>query len=211
MPVPATAPASSTLTLQEAAWRAVTIPVDYAQQGRSLAWAALAGRRVFESGVHHPRRDVVDRAHGTRFFYHAHAVSGESAVEHGHFHLFEEHAQGFSHLAALSLDAQGRPLRWFCTNRWVTGEHWQPATRWAARVTRFGLRSRGRMAPVARWLEAMVHLYREELLGLLRERDALLKHVAHNAREREAFFENRQRHILSSHSIALDRKLRSLL
>ena len=31
------------------------------------------------------------------------------------------------HLAALSLDVNGQPVRWFTTNRWVTGEHWRPA------------------------------------------------------------------------------------
>jgi hypothetical protein len=31
------------------------------------------------------------------------------------------------HLVALSLDARGLPLRWFVTNRWVTGGQWADA------------------------------------------------------------------------------------
>lgn len=190
---------------------AVSIPLGYARQGRSLAWAALAGHSVFQTLEHHPRRDVVDRAAGTRFFYHAHAVTGEDLQEHGHFHLFREHAQGFSHLAALSLDAQGRPLRWFCTNQWVTGERWWPASRWRTGVEGFDVHTRGRLSPVARWLTAMVRLYREELLDLLHERDALLAREAGSPQQRRTFFCDRQRHILCSRSIALQGKVQSLL
>lgn len=190
---------------------AVSIPLRYAQQGSSLALAALAGHRVFETLVHHPRRDVVDRANGTRFFYHAHPVAGDAQLEHGHFHLFDEDASGFSHLAALSIDAQGRPLRWFCTNQWVTGERWRAARSWPAHLRGFRLHTRGRMAPLARWLQAMVGLYADELIALLHERDALVTQAAASARERRDFFSNRQTHILCSRPISLQDKVQALL
>ena len=190
---------------------AVSIPLDYARQGRSLAWAALAGREVFQTLAHHPRRDVVDRVSGARFFYHAHPVGDDSLQEHGHFHLFREGGQGFSHLAALSLDGQGRPLRWFCTNQWVTGERWQPASRWRAGLEGFDVRTRGRLAPVARWLVAMVRLYRDELLALLHERDAVVSRLADGRRARRALFEDRQMHILCSRPVSLQGKVQSLL
>ena len=194
-------------TLQEAAWLAVSIPLDYAQRGSNLAWAALAGRPVFQPLEHHPRRDVVDRASGTRFFYHAHPVPGDAVQEHGHFHLFHEDASGFSHLAALSLDAQGRPLRWFCTNQWVTGERWRPARRWNAALRGFQLQTHGRLAPVARWLNAMVTLYSEELDALLHERDGCLARAGGS----RAVFNNRQMHILCSEPISLQGKVQDLL
>ena len=190
---------------------AVSIPLDYVRQGRSLAWAALAGRQVFKTLEHHPRRDVVDRVSGTRFFYHAHPVPGDASHEHGHFHLFHEAPQGFSHLAGLSLDAQGRPLRWFCTNQWVTGERWRPARQWRAAVHAYRVQTPGRLAPVARWLEAMVRLYREELLALLHERDAVVARAGSMRRSREVLFNNRQLHILSSLPISLQGKVQSLL
>ena len=190
---------------------AVSIPLRYAQQGSSLAHAALAGHQVFETLAHHPRRDVVDRASGTRFFYHAHPVAGDALQEHGHFHLFHENEAGFSHLSALSIDAQGRPLRWFCTNQWVTGERWCAASRWPARVRGFRIRTRGRLAPVAQWLQAMVCLHADELMALLHERDALVSRAAASARERRDLFNNRQMHILCSRPISLQDKVQALL
>lgn len=190
---------------------AVSIPLGYAQRGRNLAWAALAGANQFQPMVHHPRRDVVDPQAKTRFFYHAHPVADDALQEHGHFHLFHEAPQGFSHLAGLSLDAQGRPLRWFCTNQWVTGEHWRPASRWRSVLHGFGVQTQGRLAPVARWLQAMVSLYRDELQDLLHERDAVLAHSTHSAAQRQVFFNNRQLHILCSLPISLRGKVNSLL
>jgi len=190
---------------------AVSIPLTYAQRGRNLAWAALAGRGAFEPLAHHPRRDVVDRSAGTRFFYHAHPVTADVLQEHGHFHLFHEDRHGFSHLAGLSLDAQGRPLRWFCTNQWVTGEHWRPASRWRSVIRDFGVQTQGRLAPVARWLQAMVSLYRDELLALLQERDAWVAKTAPSAAQQRALFDNRQMHILCSLPISLQSKVNCLL
>ena len=156
-------------------------------------------------------RDVVDTAAGTRFFYHGHPVTGDVFQEHGHFHLFHEDGHGFSHLAALSLDGQGRPLRWFCPNQWVTGEHWRPAAHWKAPLQDFRVQTRGRLAPVARWLTAMVALYRDELLALLLQRDAQVARAARSGRERQAFFNNRQVHILCSQPISLQGKVSHLL
>lgn len=190
---------------------AVSIPLDYAQRGRNLAWAALAGASQFQSLVHHPKRDVVDPQARTRFFYHAHPVADDALQEHGHFHLFHEDRRGFSHLAGLSLDAQGRPLRWFCTNQWVTGEHWRPASRWRSALSGFGVQTQGRLAPVASWLQAMVHLYQSELQTLLHERDAVLARNSHTAAQRQVFFNNRKMHILCSLPISLQGKVNSLL
>jgi hypothetical protein len=198
-------------TPEEAAMLAMSIPLDFARRGRNLAWAALAGAAAFEPLVHHPRRDVIDPLHGARFFYHAHRVAGDALQEHGHFHLFHEKAGGLSHLAALSLDAQGRPLRWFCPNQWVTGERWRPASRWRPVLHGFTVNTRGRLGPVARWLSAMVSLYRHELFELLQERDDIVAQSAPSPAQRASLFANRQVHILCSRPVSLQDKVRSLL
>ena len=153
----------------------------------------------------------MDKVSRTRFFYHAHPVHGETFQEHGHFHLFHEDDSGFGHLVALSLSDMGLPLRWFCTNQWVTGESWRPATRWEHGLHDFRIQTNGRLSPVANWLSAMVQLYRDELVALLHLRDAVVKDKAGNDAEREALFNDRQIHVLCSEPIDLQSKVQSLL
>jgi hypothetical protein len=163
------------MSLEEAAMVALSVPVAYNAQGSHLGLAALAGRREFLESVHHPKNDVIDRQSGARFYYHAHPTLGTRSGEHGHFHLFHEDGSGFSHLAVLSMDVQGNPRAWACTNQWVTGEHWRPMSDWAGLLSAYQVQARGRLAPIARWLTAMTKLYEQELLGLLRERDLWLE------------------------------------
>lgn len=187
---------------------ALTVPLRYAQAGTSLAHAALAGARDFEILRHYPDGDVVDPEAGTRFYYHAHR---HGVPEHGHFHLFEHGpAPGvFVHLVALSLDNQGQPQRWFTTNRWVTAETWQPAAEILPALRRFRIRTHGRLAPVARWLSAMVALFEDELTELLQARD---RRVAPRlARESaEGVFEDRSLDVLSDCSAQLAPKIMQL-
>lgn len=178
---------------------AVAVPLDYASSGRSVAWAALAGSRRFECLRHYPAKDVVDRVNGTRFYYHAHGEQRWSEPEHGHFHLFADRAaaDGFMHLAALSLDAQGRPLRWFATNGWVTGERWRPAPEVVPELGHFEVHAAGRMAPVARWLTAMAGLFGDQIAQLLYERDARLTQLA-NGRPLSEVWQDRAHDVLAS-------------
>lgn len=73
------------------------------------------------------------------------------------------------------------------------------------------MQTRGRMAPVACWLTAMVTLYRDDLLILLQERDALLARQCETPKQRQIFFNNRQVHILCSQPISLQSKVQNLL
>lgn len=198
--------------LHASAQTALAVPLRYAQAGSSLAHAALAGARAFEVFRHYPERDVVDAAAGTRFYYHAHRLD---EPEHGHFHLFVHGEQPgeFMHLAALSLDVRGQPLRWFTTNRWVTGEHWRPAAQLLPRLRCWQVQTGGRLAPVARWLSAMVALYRDELAQLLRERDALLapRLQGCSRADREALFEDRSLDVISECPALLAPKIAQLV
>jgi hypothetical protein len=158
------------------------VQLAYAQRGVSLAHAALAGSASFEELQHYPKGDVSDMAAGTKFYYHAHR---RDDAEHGHFHLFSylsTQPGDFVHLAALSLNHQGLATRWFSTNQWVTGEKWAPADQVIAALAQFRVTTRGRLAPLARWLTAMVQLFRPQLQDMIRQRDlAIQKHCTKNA------------------------------
>lgn len=186
-----------------AATEVLAVQWHYASQGRSLAAAALAGARRFVEWDHYPRGDHVDAASGARFYYHAHPADERAEGEHGHFHLFVP-APGepgaISHLVGISLDAQGLPLRLFTTNHWVTGDAWRDAGALASLLPGFTLRARGPLAPVARWLTAMVALYDDVIVELLQERDRRLDAGA-------AALEDRTLHIVSQRPVSLPDRL----
>lgn len=169
--------------LLQAAQTVVDVPLRYLSAGSNMAIAALAGAKQFEVWRHYPARDAVDIEHRTRFFYHAHACNNSLPNEHGHFHLFvyfpdekagATGAENFSHLVGIALDDKGQPLRWFTTNRWVTAETWRPAKDLLAVLPELQFSAKGRLAPVAQWLTAMLTLYRPQIAALLLERDARL-------------------------------------
>lgn len=190
--------------------QAIEVPLQYLQAGTNLATAALAGARRYEAYRHYPRSDVVAQAQRTRFFYHGHASSCTPRQEHGHFHLFVEHADGitpaYSHLVALALDQHGLPLRWFTTNRWVTGERWCAAPSLQAQLPQLHWHSRGRLAPVARWLSAMVQLFQGEITELLQQRDAALATID-GGLSLEQRFELRSVDVLSACDASLANRL----
>lgn len=185
------------------------IQTRFAQRGLGLAQAALAGAAQIDVHRHYPRTDIVDARHGSQMYYHVHSSSRQPAEEHGHFHLFQRHADGaFSHLAGLSLDARGWPIRWFATNRWVTGERWQSASASSAAIERFCVACSGRLAPVAAWVSALVRLYLSELHQLCTTRDQVLQRVPQG--QREPFFEDRAHDVLCEVPIDLPRRLHEL-
>jgi hypothetical protein len=194
-----------------AAREAVSIQTRYAQAGQGLAQAALAGAHTCEHLRHYPLNDVVDAQRGCQFYYHAHGSRRVPANEHGHFHLFMRDAElpGFFHLAALSLDARGWPVRWFTTNRWVTGEHWVDAQTAIDALPRFQPRTPGRLAPVARWLGAMVILYEDALSAMLRRRDEMLHRRLRHA-PMEQLFEDRRLDVITQQAVSLPGRLRQL-
>lgn len=194
----------------EAAAELVAIQGRLANQGIGMAQAALAGARHVETLRHYPRGDVIDAANRSEFYYHLHSSRRCPPQEHGHFHLFTRQTDGtFSHLAGLSLDDRGWPIRWFATNRWVTGERWQAARVLATDIDRFAPRTQGRLAPVARWLGAMVLLHRDTLKAMLRRRDAIVtRHLQRQTAD--DFFEDRRHDVLTEQRIDLPRTLSRL-
>lgn len=181
----------------------------YARKGTSLAHAALAGAQQFVEMAHHPRNDVSDAQAGTKFYYHAHR---RSAAEHGHFHLFAYGSGGrgdFMHLTALALNHHGQATQWFTTNQWVTGERWAPAAQVVSALARFQVQTRGRLAPVARWLTAMVQLFQPQLEALLAERDRAM--AAHTRQQTQAqVWANRDIDVLSTTPADLHQRIQQL-
>jgi hypothetical protein len=109
--------------------------------GINVVGEVLRGQGTFYEMDHYPEGDVYDPDHHAQYYYHAHR---EDADEHGHFHTFVRGsalpedmmpATGFqetqpwprgedavAHLVAVSMDAWGKPIGLFATNRWVTDE-----------------------------------------------------------------------------------------
>lgn len=180
----------------------------YAERGTHLSAAALAGSRTFAQWQHYPSNDAVDAHHGTEFYYHAHAQSERLPNEHGHFHVFvrSHGARRFHHLIGISMNPLGVPIRLFLTNQWVTGEAWVGAEKILPRLNRFECTLRGRLAPVARWITGMVHLYHQDIAGLHRNRDRW--HLGHtrNGNDRR-HLSDQTHHIVAQQRVDFFRRL----
>ena len=191
--------------LMDAALTAVNVPLRYAQNGQNLVLAAMSGVRQGVYLAHYPAKDVVDRVHHTRFYYHSHRHPSQ---EHGHFHIFvnDQEPGSFMHLAALSMSPQGEPVRWFSTNAWVTGERMRPAGKVTDLLDAFQIQTRGRLACVARWLTAMVQLFRPQLIQLLQRRDIVMQRRC-TPQTWQALCEDRRLDVISQCSASLPRRI----
>jgi len=190
--------------------RVLEIMLDLASRGRHVTLAALAGSARMRAWRHHPEHDADDPDHGTRFYYHAHGSGPRWPGEHGHFHVFHvKRDGGFVHLLAISMTDTGLPVRLFLTNRWVTGEQWSSAEQCHAYLDRFACFRRGRLAPVAAWLTAMVRLYRDDACRLHRRREQwwLSRRDIDHSRD---WLESRRHEVLVSRRIDLPDRLARL-
>ncbi len=162
-------------------------------RGQPLMRRVLPADVPVEQWAHYPADDVVNGPAGSRYFYHCHPPEEREWGEHGHFHLFlarsamphghhpmmpapptDEPRADIVHIAALSVDLQGLPIRWFTVNRWVTDETLFHARTIAAALGRFDLRGPVGDPLVNDWLTAMVALSRPMLIDLLKRRDTVL-------------------------------------
>ena len=165
------------------------------KRGSDIVGELLRGQGELEHWTHYPKGDVHDRETHSQYYYHAHPTSQRSG-EHGHFHTFLRAAgmppaarpaplpaaverplgnDALSHLAAISMDKRGRPIRLFTVNRWVTGESWYAAEDAIAMLDRFEIDRAAPSRPANRWVGAMLRLFRPQIEWLLRERDAAVR------------------------------------
>lgn len=144
---------------------------------------------------HYPADDVLDVQTGSQYYYHAHR-SGE----HGHFHCFArapllspaaawrsrdgrrfgpQGSDAITHLVAIGMDAWGRPISLFLTNRWVTDETWVPAHRSIPLVNRFAVTHAYPNWAANIWLTTFIQAVQPWIVALQRARDArIAPHLA---------------------------------
>lgn len=164
-------------------------------------------RDVSPNGVmrwqHYPTDDSADPETGAMFYYHAHEAGERPCEEHGHFHLFirSPSGEGFSHVVACSMSADGRLRSLFTTNRWVTDETWCPAPALCAAYPSDFVIERARPSwLVVRWLMAVVAIFSSCIDALLKARDA----AVHACQSDEATaWEDRQMQVLSEMPVDL--------
>jgi hypothetical protein len=197
------------LSPQSPAQEIVRVMSFYRRKASGLAQAALLGANTFREWEHYPRHDARDHAHGTEFYYHAHAANERLRHEHGHFHVFSRpEANGsFVHLVGISLDPHGLPLRLFLTNRWVTGESWVSAASARQHIRRFCFKGRGPLAPLGDWVTSMVHLYRHDIEALHDARDQWTKMRSPQFPSREALLESRRYQVIAQRRVQLLQRL----
>ncbi|CAA7621066.1 conserved hypothetical protein [Candidatus Terasakiella magnetica] len=161
--------------------RALALLFAMARDGETPVSLLTAGQTP-EAYHHYPPGDVYDFASHSQFYFHAHR-DGEA----GHLHVFvrprgmppglvplvpTDSPDAPCHLIAIGFDGGDEAVELFTTNRWVTGEAWYPAAAVKAMVAGFRISARGRLQPVAAWLEAMIAFYAPTIEDLLDRRDA---------------------------------------
>ncbi len=202
---------------QKIAEEVLAIQVHYAEKGVSMAQVALAGSDDFVEFRHYPKNDLVDVDSGYEMYYHAHPLrqeKGQQNLEHGHFHLFKRDplaSEKFTHLVAIALNQQGLPIKLFTTNGWVTGEVMQEAKKIKRLLAQFEINAKGRMAPLARWVSGLVHLFQDEIFELLTVRDQKIQTLTAKNKSRSRVLEDQSHHVLSEVRVDLLNKLESLV
>jgi hypothetical protein len=112
-----------------------------------------------------------------------------------------------SHLVAIALSPDGTPVRLFTTNRWVTGETWYAAQDVCAMLDCFAVDLARPSWPLNRWITAMFRLFKPEMEGLVRERDAAIMNWRRRHRGKIHVFEDRRLEVTSSVEINVDQQI----
>jgi hypothetical protein len=186
------------------------------EQGVPLMRRVLPADEEIRLWSHYPDNDVVNGPLTCRYFYHCHPPEEREFGEHGHFHLFfgksamkpnqkpliaapntKIKRADVVHIAALSVDTNGVPVRWFTVNRWVTDEWLYPANQIIGLLPKFNLEGTNGDPLVNSWLTAMIQLSRGDIAQLLLERDAKLT-------QNDSSGEDRNLEIMSLRTIELD-------
>ncbi|MGQ0619578.1 MAG: DUF6969 family protein [Panacagrimonas sp.] len=185
-----------------------------ALERQGLLAEVVAGRSLVRALDHFPVDDAHDARTGYRWYYHCHPREARTAGEHGHFHLFSDphSGQAVTHLITISVSDRGLPLGLFTTNRWVTDERWQSATRILHLIRDFALASPKQLHLVHQWLAHVLRAFAPQIRVLLFMRDERLDALRVSARS--DVLEDRRIAVLSrcgidlfAQAAALDRRL----
>ncbi|MBU6296964.1 MAG: hypothetical protein KGJ79_16540 [Alphaproteobacteria bacterium] len=196
------------------------------KSGSNLVAEALGGRRFIEYD-HYPPDDVYDSESRAQYYFHAHPQNRGPWNDYGHFHTFLRVAgmppgvqpfpapsspidpaadNALCHLIAISMNREGRPVRLFTTNRWVTAETWYRADDVIAMLDRFAIDLSRPSWPLNRWISAMIVLFRQDIEFLIRRRDETVDLWRQEHPESDVF-EDRNLEIASASDIDLDDRL----
>jgi hypothetical protein len=118
-----------------------------------------------------------------------------------------EEAEPWSHLVAVAMDPTGAPLRFFTTNRWVTGETWYPAADLARMLDRFTLSEDGPSPLLNRWIVALIALYKPQLADLVAQRDAAVMDWRRRRRAKVHVLEDQRLEVISTLPIDLEAQM----
>ncbi|MBU6445663.1 MAG: hypothetical protein KGR48_17310 [Alphaproteobacteria bacterium] len=196
------------------------------KSGSNLVAEVLDGREFIEF-EHYPPDDVYDPETHAQYYFHAHPQTRGEWNDYGHFHTFlrprgmpeavrpwpvahspqtESDNDALCHLIAISMNREGRPVRLFTTNRWVTAETWYQADDVIAMLDKFVVDLSRPSWPLNRWISAMFVLFRRDIEELIRERD---RAVVAWLRDHPAgdVFEDRGLEVTSGKAIDLDQRL----
>lgn len=166
----------------------------------------LQGVTQVEQNKKYPEHGLSFAHLGVRAFYHCHDAVSAHANEHGHFHVFlapddkQVALSDWVHLAGLSMDQFGQPLRWFSVNRWVGGGQWRTAPELTGLLEQ--VPTSPKLLLVEEWLLAMLKVFHQEIEQLLIARDHYL--TQHTVRTTlQAILDNRHYYELSTCTIDL--------
>src|SRR6185437_4475979 len=115
-----------------------------------------------------------------------------------------------SHLVAIAVDAGGRPIRLFTTNRWVTGETWYAAADVVAMLDRFVVDLARPSWPLNRWISGLFRQFRPHMAALLYARDDAVMSWRRRHRGKVHVLEDRRLEIPSALDIDVEDELRRI-
>ena len=200
----------------------------FASEGRHPVRDVTTSSDTFACWEHYPPADIEDAGTGCAWYYHAHEPSQVRPWdEHGHFHCFmyterlgrsarpialpenpDFRKGGLVHLAAVSFDSNGAPMRLFIPNRWVTDEWLYPARDVIALIDRFCIISDKRYELTNRFLCAILRLFYPQIASALHKRDQIIANSSKGDPRR--FTEDRSVEVVSSIAFDLDANLAAL-
>ncbi len=182
----------------------------------------LANQGTFYEFDHYPSGDIYDDQYGSQYYYHAHRED-----EHGHFHTFlrakampqrikpapykgdGERPLGkdaLCHFVAISMNAPGKPIGLFTTNRWVTDESYYTAEDTIELLDRFKMDHTYPCLATNRWVTSIMVLFRPQIEELIRERDRTLT-AWQDAHPDEDVYEARDLEVTSETDIDVSKQL----
>lgn len=193
-----------------------------AKTGGNVVGEALRGEGTFYEFHHYPAGDVYDPETHAQYYYHSHREG-----EHGHFHTFlrpkgmppgiepapvpdftplEGDNDALSHIAAISMDSYGVPIKLFTTNRWICAETWYKAEDVCTMIDLFRVTHAQPSWPMNRWITAMLKLFKPQISESLFERDDTVA-AWQKRHPRRNVYEDRELDITSEMPISLEEQI----